>query len=145
MKKQEILDEIKRTAAANGGKPPGSRTFATETGIQESEWLGKHWARWGDAVHEAGLVPNQRTADSTRSEKATPPGAESTSLQYNCPRRPKRSMSSEPMIRAVSKLTGTSGLKQNGKTANGSRWMPRKFRPSNADNLCNTLEPVPSS
>ena len=53
-----VLAEIKRTAAENGGKPLGFRRFEAETGIRETDWLGKHWARWNDAVTEAGLEPN---------------------------------------------------------------------------------------
>jgi hypothetical protein len=59
MKKELILQEIKRTAKANDGVPLGSRRFETATGIKESEWLGKLWARWGDALREAGFAPNQ--------------------------------------------------------------------------------------
>ncbi len=59
MDKQHILEEIKRTAKANGGKPLGKERFYRETGINESDWIGKHWARWGDAVRESGLEPNQ--------------------------------------------------------------------------------------
>lgn len=33
--------------------------FGAQTGIDVSDWKGKYWARWGDAVREAGLVPNQ--------------------------------------------------------------------------------------
>jgi hypothetical protein len=54
-----IVAAIQRTAAANGGKPLGRARFAQETGIQESDWSGKYWARWGDAIREAGLEPNQ--------------------------------------------------------------------------------------
>lgn len=36
----------------------GRDKFAAETGIKQSEWLGKHWARWGDAVRDAGFAPN---------------------------------------------------------------------------------------
>lgn len=61
MKKEHILQEIKRTAEANGGAPLGWRKFAQETGIQERDWSGKLWARWGEAVREAGYVPNQMT------------------------------------------------------------------------------------
>ncbi len=61
MKKVDIINEIKRTAAANGGVPLGWRKFATETGIGASEWKGKLWARWSDAVREAGLTPNEMT------------------------------------------------------------------------------------
>lgn len=63
MKKQHILSEIKRTAATNGGAPLGVSRFSQETGIKESDWRGKIWARWGDALREAGFEPNQlRTA-----------------------------------------------------------------------------------
>ncbi len=57
--KAHILQEIKRTAEANGGTPLGSRKFASETGIKENDWKGKYWARWSDALCEAGFVPNQ--------------------------------------------------------------------------------------
>jgi len=59
MNKSEILQEIQRTAAANDGVPLGSRRFAAETGIKEYDWKGKLWARWSDAVREAGFAPNQ--------------------------------------------------------------------------------------
>ncbi len=63
-----ILEEIRRTAAANGGVPLGRARFTSETGIKESDWLGIHWARWGDAVREAGLAPNQLQAAYDRAE-----------------------------------------------------------------------------
>lgn len=59
MNKTHIIQEIKRTAAANGGVPLGWRRFTTETGIKEYDWLGKFWARWSDALREAGFAPNQ--------------------------------------------------------------------------------------
>jgi hypothetical protein len=60
--KDQILAEIRRTAEGNGGRPLGVDRFAAETGIRESDWKGRHWARWNDAVVEAGFVPNQLTA-----------------------------------------------------------------------------------
>ena len=57
--KAYILSEIKRTAAANGGAPLGRQRFESETGIKESDWYGRHRARWGDAIQEAGCNPNQ--------------------------------------------------------------------------------------
>lgn len=58
MNKDHILAEIKRTAALNGGVSLGENRFLQETGIKQSDWRGKFWARWGDAVKEAGLTPN---------------------------------------------------------------------------------------
>lgn len=61
MEKQHILDEIVRTANANGGVPLGVARFFAETGIKVADWHGKHWVRWGDALREVGLTPNQMT------------------------------------------------------------------------------------
>jgi hypothetical protein len=59
MTKAHILSEIKRTATANGGKPLGRERFFEETGIKRTDWYGRYWARWGDAVREAGYAPNR--------------------------------------------------------------------------------------
>jgi hypothetical protein len=59
MEKDYILKEIKRTAASNGGVPLGRQRFLQETGIKQSDWSGKFWARWNDAIREAGLEPNE--------------------------------------------------------------------------------------
>jgi hypothetical protein len=59
MDKRHILQEIARTAKANSGTPLGKERFSRETGINESDWIGKHWARWSDAVRECGLEPNR--------------------------------------------------------------------------------------
>lgn len=56
--KTHILDEVKRTAQKNGGTPLGMARFHAETGIKSSDWMGKFWARWGDALVEAGFEPN---------------------------------------------------------------------------------------
>lgn len=59
MTREFILKEIKRTAEANGGKALGRQRFIQETGIKEYDWKGKIWARWGDAVREAGYSPGE--------------------------------------------------------------------------------------
>ena len=56
--RHEIIAEIRRLAASLG-KPPGIRTFVAETGITEKDWKGIYWARWGDALTEAGYQPNK--------------------------------------------------------------------------------------
>src|SRR5688572_15936545 len=61
MTKQHILDELKRVAKRMGGVAPGRLRFQTETGIKESDWRGRYWIRWNEAVKEAGLTPNQKT------------------------------------------------------------------------------------
>lgn len=55
--KEDILNEIRRTAKENGGVPLGKRRFEKETGIKPYDW-GKYWARFGDAQREAGFEPN---------------------------------------------------------------------------------------
>ncbi len=59
MTKEHILSEIRRTAAANGGKPLGRVRFLAETGIREADWHGRYWIRWSEAVSEAGFSPNE--------------------------------------------------------------------------------------
>lgn len=57
--KEHILAEIRRIALEHGGEPLGRARFATETGIKETDWAGRYWARWNDALQEAGFQPNQ--------------------------------------------------------------------------------------
>jgi hypothetical protein len=54
--RERILEEIRRIAKTNNGKAPGQGVFAKETGIRKYDWSGKYWARWSDAVADAGLV-----------------------------------------------------------------------------------------
>lgn len=58
MNKQHILDEIRRTAKANGGNALGRDRFEQVTGIRYHDWWSKYWARWSEAVQEAGFAPN---------------------------------------------------------------------------------------
>lgn len=56
--KQEIIDEIRRTTRSNGGKPLGASRFERETGIKSYDWA-KFWARFGDALQDAGFARNE--------------------------------------------------------------------------------------
>jgi Meiotically up-regulated gene 113 len=56
MDKEFIIGEIQRTAA--DGKAIGQKRFTSETGIKPHEWQGKYWARWGDALIDAGFSQN---------------------------------------------------------------------------------------
>ncbi len=58
--REHILNEIRRLERESG-QPPGVLIFERETGISRRQWLGKFWARWGDALSEAGLDSNEFT------------------------------------------------------------------------------------
>jgi hypothetical protein len=61
MERKTILDQIRRLTKANGS-PPGRDLFRRETGLPHSTWYPQLWVRWGDALQEAGLSPNQLQA-----------------------------------------------------------------------------------
>jgi len=61
IRKEFILEEIRRIANSSG-KPPGQKKFVKTTGIPQSYWSGYYWARWSEALTEAGLEPNERNA-----------------------------------------------------------------------------------
>lgn len=54
--REQIVAAIRRMAEENG-TAPGKQRFESETGVREHEWV-KYWARWGDALVEAGFKPN---------------------------------------------------------------------------------------
>ena len=56
--KEEIVREIQRIARENSNSSPGIGQFFQATGIKDSDWKGVYWARWSDAVREAGFTPN---------------------------------------------------------------------------------------
>ena len=55
--RSSLLDEIRQAAAENGGTAPSQLQFENSTGVSQGQWRGKLWARWSDAVAEAGLLP----------------------------------------------------------------------------------------
>jgi hypothetical protein len=95
-----ILAEIRRIATGNGGKPPGAQLFRSATGIIESKWRGIYWARWGDALGEAGYSANEwqgrldtaqllrRVAEITRERGAIPTYSELELMRRSDPSVP---------------------------------------------------------
>lgn len=59
--RDKIISEIQRLSAKHG-KTIGRELFEKETAIGASAWLGVYWARWGDALKDAGFEPNAKTA-----------------------------------------------------------------------------------
>ncbi len=56
--KQYIINAIRQTAKKNDGKPLGVARFEKESSIKVHEWK-RYWPRFGDALKEAGFMPNQ--------------------------------------------------------------------------------------
>lgn len=54
LSKQHILSEIQRVMAMHDGRL-SFRKFCEESGLKEHQILGMHWARWNDALAEAGV------------------------------------------------------------------------------------------
>jgi hypothetical protein len=57
--KSHVLNQIRRIAQQDGGRPPGIERFVKLTGIRRSDFLGVHWARWRDSLRDAGFEPNE--------------------------------------------------------------------------------------
>lgn len=57
--RDQIISEIRRLAQESGGKAPGIRAFERLTGLKETSWRGIYWARWSDALAEAGFSANE--------------------------------------------------------------------------------------
>lgn len=71
MTKLYILQEIQRTTQANGGIPLRKIEFESETGIKRYDWFGVYWARWSDALREAGCV-SHHVHTATRPQHSKP-------------------------------------------------------------------------
>ena len=56
MTKDQILSKLKALAKDHDGQI-SLRTFLRETGLSEHHLIGKYWARWNEAIIEAGLSP----------------------------------------------------------------------------------------
>ncbi len=56
--REAIIAAIQEATAHDGGKPVGVRRFETLTGITQKKWQGVYWARWSEALREAGFEPN---------------------------------------------------------------------------------------
>lgn len=54
-----IVARIHEITAENDGTPPGLEQFAKKSGIKRSLYIGRIWARWGEALREAGFAPNE--------------------------------------------------------------------------------------
>ena len=105
MLREEIVAEIKKIAARNSGSPPGSTMFVSLTGIGESKWRGVYWARWGDALTEAGFSANSwvgKTDDErifrALSEATRNFGRLPTKSEYQLYRRGKDDLPSDRVI-----------------------------------------------
>lgn len=72
--REDIVEEIRKLAMVSNGVPPGQGQFESATGIKTGYWKGRFWARWGDALVEAGFeakalnpkIPTEQVLDQLR-------------------------------------------------------------------------------
>jgi len=64
--KEFILDEIRKQAQLNGNNSISLKQFCKASGIKTNQICGKYWAKWNDAVSEAGLLPNRMPVSPSR-------------------------------------------------------------------------------
>ncbi|MBI3093183.1 MAG: GIY-YIG nuclease family protein [Candidatus Levybacteria bacterium] len=60
LSREDILQEIRKTAKENGGIPLGLQRLKSKTGIATYDWM-RFWPRFSDALKEAGFRPNELT------------------------------------------------------------------------------------
>lgn len=70
MTKEQIVSEIRKTAADNGGIPMGARRLENEAGITKRDWR-QYWPRLSDAHVELGFKPNELTKAYSQEELLT--------------------------------------------------------------------------
>jgi Meiotically up-regulated gene 113 len=103
--REDILTEIRRLAAAADGQPPGQNVFSNETGIAPHKWRGVFWAKWGDALIDAGFKPNnwQSKSDTVKvldrfAELALTMGRIPTNSEIDLARRSNNSIPSSKYV-----------------------------------------------
>lgn len=57
LSRTQIIEAIRKIAALDR-TPPGQKRFATLTKTRITAWHGVFWARWSEALREAGFEPN---------------------------------------------------------------------------------------
>lgn len=64
MASRDEIVQLIRLHSAQLQRAVSQRQFERLTGIKRHEWSGRYWARWNDALIEAGLAPNRFSQDS---------------------------------------------------------------------------------
>ena len=59
MTKEEIIHFIQQSANENSGVPLGKKLFHDKFPVKISDWYGKIWTKWSDAIQEAGYTPKK--------------------------------------------------------------------------------------
>lgn len=55
---EAIIALIARYVDEHDGEVPGRHRFEAWSGVKRSEWIGRHWTAWGEALRAAGFEAN---------------------------------------------------------------------------------------